>query len=313
MILYLFVLESTYLMTEVNIPINGKNTTIQKEDIFKFQRQTGGGVASNDSNNKKREPIIYALINRLIPDEWFLDETWGLVNERLHEYLEQNVEANGDNYECILLAGRKYNHDFDINGEEIEFKFNARSVINLPQIYSPPSHKLIFSTPYAEFFYDNGYIGAISELYNIPVPERTLWLKHIHQINYDKLSWFRDLKTNESVYKKEKKFLVDHSIHTYLEMVQQDSINFEEITELLIPQIEKKFMLYNGGVFHNDVITKDECTIISLNSLMKGKSGMYNTIVFNTRNETTKMHFLLRWRNHAGILMPMWQIKIVRS
>jgi len=295
----------------ITLQINQKATTIQKEDIFKFQRQTGGGVAANDSNNKKREPIIYALVNRLIPDEWFLDETWGLVNERLHEYLEQNVEANGDNYECTLLAGRQHNHDFDINGEGIEFKFNARSVTKLPEIYSPPSHKLTFSTPYAEFFYDNGYIGAISELYSIPAPERAPWLKYIHQINYDKLSWFRDLKINENVYIKEKKFLVDHSIHTYLVMVQ-DSINFEEITELLMPQREKKFMLYHRGVFYNDVITEEECTIISLNSL-KGNTEHYNTIVFNTRNETTKMHFLLRWRNHAGILMPMWQIKIART
>jgi hypothetical protein len=294
----------------ITLQINKKATTIYKSDISKFNLQTGGGVAANDSNNRKREPLIYALINRLIPEEWLLEEAWETIDRELHSYLDTHNPS--ENHTCDLLAGRHYNHDYNINCRPVEFKFNARSVVDLPQILSIASNKILFPINYSEFFYDNGFIGAISELYSIPVPERSPWLRHIHQTNYDKMQWFRDLKTNENIYMKEKKFLVDHSIHTYLDTVKE-SIDFEQITALLMPQTEKKFMLYQGGTFYNDMITTEECTVTSLNSIKKGRTGKYNTIVVNTLNERTTIHLLLRWKNHAGILMPGWQIKIVRT
>ena len=292
------------------LQINKKATTICKSDIYKFNLQTGGGVGANDSNNRKREPLIYALVNRLIPDDWLSDEPWESINSSLSSYLDTHLPA--DKHTCELLAGRLYNHDYNINGANVEFKFNAISVVDIPQILSLASNKIIFPINYSDFFYDNGYIGAISEIYGIGMPMKTDWIKHIHQTNYDKLPWFRELKTNENNYKNEKKILVDHSIHSYLDAMKE-SIDFQQITTLLIPQANKTFMLYRGGTFYNDIITTDECTITSLNSLKKGRSGQYNTIIVNTLNERTTIHLLLRWKNHAGILMPGWQIKIVRS
>ena len=44
--------------------------------------------------------------------------------------------------------------------------------------------------------------------------------------------------------------------------------------------------------------------------LKRGNHGLFNTIIFY--NDYTEIHMLLRWRNHAGILNPAWQISIKR-
>ena len=45
--------------------------------------------------------------------------------------------------------------------------------------------------------------------------------------------------------------------------------------------------------------------------LIKNKDGLINTIVCSTKSDT-KVNMLLRWRNHAGILNPAWQISLKR-
>ena len=54
----------------------------------------------------------------------------------------------------------------------------------------------------------------------------------------------------------------------------------------------------------NTLINKDKF------KLKSGNHGLFNTIIFY--NDYTEIHMLLRWRNHAGILNPAWQISIKR-
>ena len=65
------------------------------------------------------------------------------------------------------MAGRKYNYDFKIFNSDLlyqnEFKFNAKSITDIPQIKKLSSN---FNTNYSEYFYDN-YVGGISKLYGI--------------------------------------------------------------------------------------------------------------------------------------------------
>ena len=146
---------------------------------------------------------------------------------------------------------------------------------------------------------------------------RDEYLKTIRGNNYDIKPLFRTLydKENESRnFKEAKKILVDKSIHDFLSE-QKDKIDIIKLNEILKPQSKKIYMVYNrnGQKFYHDQITESECTITSINTLKAGRNGQYNTIIFNTQNENTTLHFLLRWKNHAGILLPAWQISIKRN
>ena len=39
----------------------------------------------------------------------------------------------------------------------------------------------------------------------------------------------------------------------------------------------------------------------------------YNTVILTNKNKTVEYHMLLRWKNHAGVLFPAWQIKFKRK
>ena len=297
-------------MNSIIFSINSRNVTIEREHITIFELQRGGGVGMNDRNNKIREYIIYALINRHIPEEWYENEKWLNIKSQLFIYL--NTYFPAEIYHCNLMAGRTSNYDFNINGNYIEYKFNAISVQSLPQILSLLSKDIPIGINYAEYFYNN-FVPQISELYQIQPPSKEDYMNNIYQINYDKLLWFRHLYDNENQHKQEKKQIVDRSINDYLILIRE-SIDFRRISQLLHHQNRKHFMLYHNGTFHYDRISEEECNVTSLNCLKSGRGITgYNTIVLNTQREGTTMHLLLRWKNRAGILMPAWQIKIIRG
>ena len=299
----------------LSILINDKNVTIGMEDIYTFGDGKGGGRSTNDRKNKLREQIIYALINNLIPEEWYVNDKWLNIRANLFCYLNENL--NEEKYGCKLMGGRKFNYDFNICENKVEFKFQGPSVTDLPQILTLHSKDIsrssgVVAINYDEYYYDN-FVKKISELYETTSPSREDFMKHIHQINYDKLPWFRYLHDNEHLHKKDKKIIVDRSINDYLLRISE-SINFQKISDLLYPQTKKHFMLYKDDSFHYDRISPEECRITSLAQLKKGRGEVgYHTLVLNTGKEGTTMHMLLRWKNHAGILTPAWQIKIVRG
>ena len=47
-------------------------------------------------------------------------------------------------------------------------------------------------------------------------------------------------------------------------------------------------------------------------TLKQNSNGQYNSLVFKNLNEN-KIEALLRWKNHACILGPAWQVKLQRS
>ena len=63
--------------------------------------------------------------------------------------------------------------------------------------------------------------------------------------------------------------------------------------------------MYCDGEFYKDTINIDELTVTKIEKITK------NTLVLQT-NSTSKINMLLRWKNHAGILFPAWQISITR-
>lgn len=292
------------------------SNNIDKDMVCLFKKCNGRSF--NDSNNKMRENIIYSIINHEIPDEWYNESKWNELRIELYNYINKYHPGKGD-YKCVKMAGRKYNYDFKIfNGELLyknEFKFNAKSITDIPQILSLSSN---FNTNYSEYFYDN-YVLEISQLYGVDILEKNDYLKNVHQTQYHKHVWFHHIYKNEKEKINEKKELVDKSIHEYLQLIcieNKDSFNLQKITKKLKEtQLNKHFMLYdtNTNKFYYDKINENECIIKDIHSLkLNQKKKYYNTMILNTNIEKTKLHMLLRWRNHYGILNPAWQIKIVR-
>jgi hypothetical protein len=310
----------------INIIINGKNNEIKKEDINSFRSQQGGGRGKNDGNNSIREQIIYKIFDdkkicsneNTIPEELYEDEMWRKIRDEVYDFIEKNFPEGITSSK--YLAGRRHNYDFLINDKEVEFKFgDKKNITEHAQFLSLHAYKLDSDKTYPEYFYDEGYVSKILEEGNIDIdiPNREDYLQRCCQTNYDIKPLFRTLydKENESRnFKEAKKILVDKSIHDFLSE-QKDKIDIIKLNEILKPQSKKMYMIYNRNdqKFYHDHIKEDECTITSINSLKYGRNKKYNTIVFNTKNEKTKLHFLLRWKNHAGILLPAWQIRIKRN
>ena len=286
----------------------------------------------NDSANKVRENVLWFVINNLENNPYGSSIVWSRFIHRVKSALVQIFEDTGANqvgYTCTLAAGRTNNYDFLIHridpstlsndsSKRIEFKFNTGKVTESPQFLSLSSK---LNTSYAEFFYDS-YVDRITDLYTLPRIDRSTYLSLVHTTTYLSHPWFKTIYDNESVdlnKKQLKKQLVDESIHIYLTthyiplLTPEVIANWNE--KLATTQQDKTYMLYDVSkkIFIIDYISPMELTISkSTMTTRVNKSNHVHTLVFFT-HKSTSIHMLLRWRNHAGVLNPAWQISIRRD
>jgi len=306
-------------------PIIDNNITINYHSIHTFYKIHNREM--NDTNNKIREAVISAIINNKIPNTYYnKSNLWKQFKKKLLSFIECELFTNLPilYFNCSTKAGRKNNYDFSIVGhlknnlkitEKVEFKFNQKNIESCPQILSLSAS---FNTNYGEYFYDN-YLDKIIALYSLENIDKTTYLKYLYQINYNKHEWFKILYTNEKQFIDEKKKIVDQSIHDWINNYYS-TIDLQSLTDKFISsQTNKKFIHFVPRTKHNinnfylDFISSDELTLTSFHSFKKNRNNLVNTIIYNTLCNTTKIHMLLRWRNHAGILNPAWQISIDRS
>ena len=281
---------------------NKRKLNLEFDDISVFFKKYTKN--ENDKTNKIREELIENLVNNKIPKTWYSSPEWFKVKLRLNEFIK-NFKDIGKYKECIRKSGRKYNYDFLFIFEKeevkIEFKNGVSSITEYPEILSVSSNKFVSGLTYAERFYD----FYLSSLTNEELPTKDFYLKNIYK-NKVNHPFFIHLKEVDNF-----KITVDESIDDYL-------VNYLEIDyAVLISKIKesqsnKKFMLWDDEQFHLDYISEDEFDIIPEKTLKKGKNG-YNTVILTNKNKTVEYHMLLRWKNHAGVLFPAWQIKFKRK
>jgi hypothetical protein len=317
-------------------PFTIYNKQINYSSILFFKNTSNR--EQNDANNKIRETIIAAVINNEIPEQYYYSIVWYNFKQRLINFIISLFplgETTESTYNCKTMAGRNYNYDFlvtqtNIHGNQlqkkVEFKFNARGVTDCPQFLSLSTKQtdIQFNFPsYAEYFYDN-YVEQITQMYSLTHIERTTYLKLVHQTNYDRHSWFSQLYSKEIEHIKDKKKLVDESIHKYI--LELYIPNIEEIVEqlknkLVNTQSGKIYMIYSPLTksFMKDEITQHELNINPENiTIQSGSKDNIHTVIFHTARapeepDSTEIKLLLRWRNHAGVLNPAWQISIRRG
>jgi len=273
--------------------------------------------ANNDMNNKLREAFFISC--RMPGNETIFEHPiYGSECVDLRAKFENKLKELGehDSYTVKQMAGRKYNYDFllelEKGGEKkeikLEFKFNAKSIVAIPQFIQKNTTWELFDKKYHDHFYDGSYLTEIIALNTdatIPIPPREEYMKHIMKTSYECHPFFKYLKDTEDSNKKEKHAIVKRSISDYLTQ-HAKNIRMDIFKQTIIEtQSNKEYLLYDPKTCQ---FYLDRLDIMDLESLVFDRVERKNTIVLKT--EKNEFHLLLRWKNHQGILNSAWQVSI---
>ena len=275
--------------------------------------------AQNDANNKMRETIIGAIINKHVPRTYYLcNNRWRALKKEVGQYLEKLVEGKKDKTQiikCTHKAGRGHNYDFllEINGTTypIELKFNAQTIAGAPQYVSPMKPSQYLAASYEEYYYDT-YLSHIAAKAGLPCPPKADYLKQIHGNAPECMRPFQTL-----YYKGCKGSSqcshdpVDLAFYQFCNRLARESIKtFLAMTELQIADLSaylqetqqgKVYMLYYQGQLHLQHAPMDDYII---ESVLKTTHNRYECLSKSGK----KMKVLLRWKNGNGIAFPAFQI-----
>lgn len=290
-----------------------------------FDKSDKKNKKNNDYNNKIREKIIEKVWNKTIPQEYYVSsEKWKKIKFSIDKYtfklLEKNTKICKSELEIVSLechpkAGRKHNYDFDLKIKyfhivendkvendiefKIEFKYGATCVSDCPQFSSPSNPSRFLNRNYEEFHYDE-ILPKISELANLPLPDREIYLKSIHNNIVECMSDYKKMYDSDKNFNKKVKVIDKESIKEFLTLCELDITKLSEY--LLKSQKDKNYMCYENNDFHYDKIDEN---FYKIKSVIQIKSP---NIICETENGY-KIEIKLRWKNGNGIQFPAFQIQ----
>jgi len=275
----------------------------------------------NDTNNKTRENIIGAIINKKVPSDYYILNKWLKMKQSIVNYLNLLSVKPYINVKCIHKAGRTNNYDFSVimfyddeTTQEfmVELKFNASSVDNAPQFVSPMKPSQYMNNSYEEYYYNN-YLPILSVASKLTMPVKEEYLKQIHSnkpkcmIQYQYLyykgcsisSKFTNNDDDISFYNLSKR-LSNESITSF---INNTELNADLLsTYLHNTQTNKIYMLYHNNTFILQKINIDDYKIDIVQK--NANKFRYECISKNGK----KIKILLRWKNGNGIAFPAFQI-----
>ena len=275
------------------------------------------GREANDANNKMREQMVVALLNcsPQVEDPAF-DSLRGHTEAYVFKLKNEYEISEDAPVRATLMAGRRHNYDISLKigpkTFEVEFKYGASSVKDLPEFFNPAANKDYHQgESYARFFYRTALAQVCSiyglDLATYPMTEDEYATK-VHGTS-KKPALFKALydaeKAGTEEQKAAKKKIVDESIEEWLNQVKDKTDIAAISVGLKNSQTMKKFLLCKDGVFYSDSIPADALELTGALSVRKGKY-----LVLETKMPGTSVEMLLRWKNHAGILYPAWQISM---
>lgn len=277
--------------------------------------------SDNDKINKMRENIIIAIINNIIPIDYYkYSIRWTKTRDEINKYiaklcLENNIIRYSQ--KCIHKAGRGNHYDFmliinDNISFNIEFKFNAQDIDDAPQFVSPMKPSQYLQTSYEEYYYDN-YLPILGKEYNLSLPEKNEFIQKIHT-NKPKCmmefqtKYYNGCKTSRqyngiqediNFYNRAKEI----SYESIKSFIINNELKIDKLNEHLSKsQSNKMYMLYKNGVFHLQTINCNNYKIVSYK-----KEPNLNRYIATTETGIT-LKILLRWKNGPGIAFPAFQI-----
>jgi hypothetical protein len=305
----------------VKLPtVSYNKTEINYHSINSF---TPSEKKKNDENNKMRENIIGAIINKKIPVEYYaISNRWNVMSKNISEYVNRIVkqeipDVNIDDIECIHKGGRKFNFDFviKINNHiefNIELKFNASKLDDTPQFVSPMKPSQYLSASYEEYYY-NDYFLNLAKNYEMPIPSIQEYMNEIHSPEPKCME-----KYQEKYYKgceKSSRYTGDEndvkfyndckelSKESIAKFIDSADLLTDKLTEYLLQTQKNKFymLVKNNNINLQCVDTKE----YEIESYVKNPK---NSTYLATTKTGKKMKILLRWKNGNGIAFPAFQI-----
>ena len=302
--------------------------TLSYTDIKQFD---GSIREENDTANKIRESIIGALVNKVIPDSYFADDSrWSALRDAVTAYLTHLKEANGlpshTEFTVKHKGGRRFNYDFALvtKGEgvekkeyKIEFKFNAKEIIDAPQFVSPMKPSQYLSASYEEHYYDK-YLTPLCAKHDLKVPEKATYLEKIHSNAPKCISHIKDCysKGNKAhkkytgeanhiqIYEDFKK-VSKESITDFVAAAQLDS---DKLSQYMTQSQEGKvYMLYHGGTLRYAIHNPEQFKLTQVVSDPEGSRYVAKTAADRI------ISILLRWKNGNGVAYPAFQISELKT
>ena len=280
-----------------------------------FYRSVGGRKA-NDANNRVREKVMLGFFNG---DPVYNDPAYSAIKANFNAWLpgwKNEVGLSSDTPLHVEKVGGRKNSDFSITTSDKtirpEFKFGAKTICAAPQFLSVAANRDWHQGEYCAIYYYDNYLPQVCAIYGIThTMSKEEYIARVHNESYDQ-PLFAALKKGDvegtAAQKAQKKKLVDQSIREWLDMVK-DKTDLAVINEVLSSsQKAKKYILCKGGEFYSDEIEPDELIALKVVGIHLGKN-----LVIQTQKPTTRIHMLLRWKNHAGVCLPAWQLKLRRE
>ena len=272
----------------------------------------------NDKNNKTRENIIGAIINNKIPIEYYkYSRRWNNLKKNIESYIYDLIgHSNINNIVLIHRGGRKYNYDFTIiiNNIEynIELKFNAENIDDTPQIVSPVKTSKYLSRSYEEYYYDN-YLPKLISPNNIKYPIRTQYITEIHGNKPKCMEYFQNIYyqgcSKSSKYTGDKNSIEFYNLSNSIDKISRE--NFINISDLNInalssylkeTQKNKIYMLYKNNKFHKQIVNIDDYELVRCEKYPE----KFKYLAYSASGK--QIDILLRWKNGNGIAFPAFQI-----
>ena len=299
-------------------PIFYNQQTITHQSIHAF---TNSSKCMNDTNNKIRETIIGAIINKQIPIKYYIINKWRFLKTQIFKYINKLDEDSFNTAECIHTGGRTHYYDFQIvlyydNGVtksfNIELKYNASTIDDAPQFISPMKPSQYMSDSFENYYYDN-YLPILSSFTQLTLPTKEEYLKQIHSESPTCMKLYQNMYYNGcSSSRKYTNNEKDIQFYELAKKISKECItNFINSTELNIEllssylyntQKDKIYMLYSDKTFTLQHVDMNHYIIDSVDK--NATKSKYTCISKSGK----KLNVLLRWKNGNGIAFPAFQI-----
>lgn len=282
-------------------PIHVNNRVINYIDIDYFNKSNR---ENNDKFNKKREDIIFAIITKKIPNEFYTEsKKWNKIKKGIDKFISKLCKKHDIKYkdiqsiDCKYRGGRNYHYDFELtiknNTFPIEFKFN-----NSPQFVSPGKPSRFLNREFEPWFYDN-YLYKIAEYGNLQMPLKDEYCARVHSDKVECLKEFVSKYKNDKDFNKYCRKIAAEGIKKFIELTE---IYSEKLSRYLLEtQKNKIYMLYDGNTFNYETV--DE-SLYKIKKLIKKEPTNY---IYETERGM-KLKITLRFKNGCGLQYPAFQI-----
>tara|TARA_B110000285_G_scaffold76901_1_gene88542 strand:+ start:5128 stop:6123 length:996 start_codon:yes stop_codon:yes gene_type:complete len=262
---------------------------------------------TRDRANMLRESIIGAILNIKIPDIFYLLDEWKRLRRELNKYIETLGKKRNiifDTFKCIHKAGRGNQYDFDIILNNIivinvEFKFNAISVIETPQFVSIGKPSRFLNTNFEEYYYDN-YLPDIAKKADISIPDRDTYIKTVGRSEVECMKCFKEKYDTDKDFNLFCKKIDKQAIKEFIQMCDLDVGLLSDY--LSKTQTDKIYMCYKDNCFHLDEV---DPALYIINKVIKKEP----TNFICETNNGHKLEVKLRFKNGCGLQFPALQIK----